>query len=252
MLSDVAWFGIDFSFTLMNPLTMHHSQVIPAMYRELGRAEEGSERLARWHRLRDSMGSPSDPPHQKVRLMKEYNRDRLHAEVFDNDPQVIALYAAKEAKERRPPEGVKEALQALRDRGKILVVVSEVSSVQGTQTIADFLRAHELAELFDEIITPAGSFTPQGKLLDGVTFKGANKKEGTLYARLATYLDTKGIGARRRAMMGDDPKQDIEAARKQGFVTIQYKGIVDRGPPEHVDLVVSHWKELAEALRHRA
>ncbi len=248
MLSDVSWFGIDFAFTMMNPLTMHHSVVIPEMYRLLGRPEEGAARFEKWTKLRDSMGSPSDPPHQKVRLLKEYNRERFHAEVFDNDPRAIRMYAEMEAKARMSSPGLADALKVLNRRKKHLSVVSEVASVDGTLAITAFMQVNGILGLFDEMITPAGRFAPQGKLLDEAPFKGATKKEGTIYIRLANYLDSKGIRASERAMIGDDPKLDIDLAKQQGFVTVQYRGIVDRGRAEHADLVISKWQELLDAM----
>ncbi len=248
VFSDVSWFGIDFAFTMMDPLTMHHSVVIPEMYKLLGRPDEGAARFEKWTKLRDSMGSPSDPPHQKVRLLKEYNRERLHAEVFDDDPLAIRMYAEMEAKARKSSPGLADALKVLNRRRKHLSVVSEVASIDGTLAITAFLEVNGITGLFDEMITPAGRFSPQGKLLEEAPFKGATKKEGTIYIRLASYLDSKGIRATERAMIGDDPKLDIDLAKQQGFVTVQYRGIVDRGRTEHADLVISNWQELLDAI----
>ncbi len=244
MLADVSWIGIDFAFTMMNPLTMHHSRVIPEMYKVLGRPEEGQTRLQRWYRLRDSLGGPNDAPHQRVRLLKEYNRERMNAEVFDNDPRALELYGEMEARERKPSAGLDGALKFLKGRGRRLSIVSEVTSIEGALSIAAFIRVNGFAGLFDEMITPAGRFTPAGKLLDEVTFRGATKKDGVMYARLSEYLDSKRIGAQHRAMIGDDPKLDIDLAKKYGFVTIQYRGIVDRGKAEQADYVIADWKEL--------
>ncbi len=247
-LSGIKWFGIDFGFTIMNPLTMHHSVVIPEMYKRLGRESVGDERLVRWYRLRDSMGSPSDPPHQKVRLLKEYNRDKLYVEVFDNDPVVIEMYAEMEARERKPSEDFRATLEYMKAKKKSLAVVSEVMGTQGTLTISASLRAHGLLGFFDEIITPGGRFTPEGTLLDETTFAGTTKKDGSIYERLASYLKSHQIHGGQRAMVGDDPKQDIEQAKKYGFVTIQYCGIIDRGKAEQADLMVKRWSDLKELL----
>ena len=248
MLSDVKWFGIDFAFTIMNPLTLHHSVVIPEMYRRLGRPTEGPRRLEMWYKLRDSMGSPSDLPHQKVRLLKEYNRDRFLAEVFDNDPDAIDLYAEMEAIERKPPEDLKGALEYLKRKGKSLSVVSEVFGVKGTLTVSASVRAHRIIGLLDEIITPAGRFTPDGKLLDETAFTGTSKKDGTIYERIGVYLDSKGIRAGQRAMVGDDPKLDVEFAKKWGFVTIQYTGVIDRGGSDKADYSLARWSDLPKLL----
>ncbi len=248
VLNDVDWIGIDFAFTMMNPLAMHHSKVIPELYRNLGRESEGPERLARWYRLRDSFGAPTDPLHQKVRLMKEYNRDRLHAEVFENDPAVIRMYAEMEARERKPPEHLRAALGYIRSKGKELAVVSEVSGVEGTMTISASLKANDLAEFFSDLISPAGRFAPDGRLIDQSPFQGSFKKDGSLYERLASYLDSRGIHAGKRAMVGDDPKMDIGFAKNNGFVTVQYTGLIDRGRSPEADFYLARWSDLPDLL----
>jgi len=247
-LPDVSWIGIDYAFTLMNPLTMHHSKVIPEMYKTIGRESEGPKRLELWYKLRDSMGNPTDAPHQKVRLLKEYNRDRMNAEVFGGDPRVIELYEEMEARERRPSADLRGALTALNGKGKRLTVVSEVTSSSGAKSIVDFLRAHELAPFFEEIVTPVGRLSNDGTLLAEEPFKGTTKKDGMLYERLRTYLNSKAVPQNATAMVGDDPKLDVEQSKKQGFVAIQYTGIIDRGSSTQADLVAKTWTDLANSL----
>jgi phosphoglycolate phosphatase-like HAD superfamily hydrolase len=248
LLSGVEWFGIDYAFTIMNPLTLHHSKVIPEMYRRMGRTEEGRERLARWYRLRDSMGNPTDPPHQKVRLMKEYHRDEMLAKVFDDDPRAKALYAEMEARERRPPDDLKVGLECLMSHGKTMSVVSEVIGAQGAMTVGSTLRAHGLTGYFEEVVTPSGRFSPTGEFLGEGGFVGSTKKEGTLYDRLAAYLDSRGIGPGKRAMVGDDTKLDVEFSKKRGFVSVQYTGIIDRGRSVHADYTLASWSEICKLL----
>jgi len=248
LLSEVEWFGIDYAFTIMNPLTLHHSKVIPAMYRRMGRPQEGQERLARWYRLRDTMGNPTDPPHQKVRIMKEYHRDEMLAKVFDDDPEAKALYAEMEAQERRPPDDLKFGLECLMSQGKTMSLVSEVIGRQGAMTVSSSLRVHGLTRYFEEVITPSGRFSPRGELLGEGDFAGSTKKEGSLYDRLAAYLDSRGIGQGKRAMVGDDPKLDVEFSKGRGFVSIQYCGIIDRGSTPHADYTIRSWSELCKLL----
>ena len=246
MLSDVRWIGVDFAFTIMNPLTLHHSKVIPEMYKRLGREGEGHERLTQWYKLRDTMGSPTDAPHQKVRLMKEYHRDEMLAKVFDDDPEAKAMYAEMEALERRPPEDAKVGLGCLKSNGKSMSVVSEVVGAQGAMTVSASLRAHGLRGYFDEIITPSGRFEANGRLIDEGRFVGATKKDGTMYDRLAEHLDSIGIGAGKRAMVGDDPKLDVEFSKKRGFVTVQYCGIIDRGRTNFADYILARWSDICK------
>jgi FMN phosphatase YigB (HAD superfamily) len=249
VLSDVQWVGVDFAFTLMDPLTMHHSLVIPEMYRRLGREGEGKERLARWYKLRDSMGAPTDPPHQKVRLMKEYHRDEMLAKVFDDDPGAKALYSEMEAKERRPPADAKVGLRCLKSHVKAMAVVSEVIGAQGAATVSSSLVAHGLDRYFEEIITPSGRFDLRGRLVSEGGFAGATKREGTIYDKLAAYLGTRGIVVERGAMVGDDPRLDVELAKRRGFVTIHYRGIIDRGKTDQADYTIGSWSEVCGLLQ---
>lgn len=247
-LSEVRWFGIDFGYTMMNPLAMHHSVSIPAMYSSLGREGEGKDALLRWYKLRDSLGSPNDLPHQKVRLLKEYNRDRLYAEVFRGDQEAIRLYGEVEARERKPPSDLKESLEYMKSKGRSLTVVSEVMGGQGTMTISESLRLNGTLPLFDEVITPSGRFTLRGKLIDESGFVGTTKKDGSIYASLARYLDGGSFPKGTRAIIGDDPKQDIEQAKRHGFVAIQYSGIVDRGNTGGADFLISRWADIKALL----
>jgi len=181
-------------------------------------------------------------------LLKEYNSDRLYAEVFDNDPRVIEMYTEMEARERRPSSDFRETLAFMKAKRKSLAVVSEVMGIQGTLTVSASLRAHDLITFFDEIITPGGRFTPEGRLLDEHTFAGTTKKDGTIYDRVAKYLESQGILEGQKAMVGDDPKQDIEFAKKHGFVTVQYNGIIDRGKTAQADFIISRWSDLKGLL----
>jgi|FaiFalDrversion3_1042247.scaffolds.fasta_scaffold00267_1 FMN phosphatase YigB (HAD superfamily) len=245
---EIDWAGIDYSYTIMNPLTLHHSIVIPEIYRRLGREHEASMRLQRWYKLRDSVGSPTDAPHQKARLVKEYYLEKLEREVFDNDRDAIELYYELEAKAKEPPTDLKEGLNHLRERGIECVVVSEVSSVQGVLNLIKFLRHHDLKDYFSEIITPAGRFTTFGELLDEHGFKGANKKSGEIYDRLLKYLWERRIPVTRAVIIGDDPEQDIKQAKIRGFKTIQYTGLIDRGRSGFEDYVINSWKKIKEIL----
>ncbi len=245
---NIDWAGIDYSYTIMNPLTLHHSVVIPEVYRSLGREHEAPMRLRRWYKLRDSVGSPDDPPHQKARLVKEYYLERLEVEVFDNEREAIELYYELEAKAKESPNDLKIGLAHLKSRDIECAVISEVSSKTGTLNLIRFLRYHGLAEYFAEIITPAGRFSPSGDLLDEHHFWGANKKTGEIYDRLLTYLRGKGLIISRCAIIGDDPEQDIRQAKLRGFKTIQYCGIVNRGRTELADYVIDSWSQIKEII----
>ena len=247
-IRNIDWAGIDYSYTIMNPLTLHHSSVIPQVYQVLGREHEAPMRLQRWYRLRDSVGSPTDPPHQKARLVKEYYIERLEGEVFDNEREAIELYYELEAKAKEMPDDLKIGLEHLNSRGIECAVISEVSSIKGTLNLIRFLKYKGIAEYFAEVITPAGRFSTSGDLLDEHPFKGSNKKTGEIYDRLVSYLKGKALIPSRCAVIGDDPEQDIRQAKLRGFKTIQYCGIVDRGRSESADYVIYSWSQLKEVI----
>ncbi|MBI4265678.1 MAG: hypothetical protein HY657_14990 [Acidobacteria bacterium] len=241
------WCGIDYGETIMNPLTLHQSAVIPEVYRELGRPEEAEERVRRWYRVRSTMGPPSTAPHLLVRDLKQYARGRINAEVFDDEPEAIERFEAKEVMGFAIPDGVGAALALLQRKSVTAAIVSESASVTGVQVIARFLRLRGLRQYFQEIITPAGRFDVEGRLLDS-TFEGATKKAGTIYGKIREYLASHQIAASAAAIIGDDPVLDVARARAHGFVTVQYVGVIDRGGSEKADYTMREWAELARIL----
>lgn len=231
----------------MNPFTLHQSEVIREIYRELGREEESEERVRRWYELRDTFGSPEDPHHQRVRLVKQYARSRIYEAVFDSDPEATRLFGEKEVKGLLPAVGLETALERLKQRGTQVAVVSEVTELQAVLVITSYLAVHGLKRYFNALITPAGLFTPDGELVDEA-FVGATKKAGTIYEKLKGYLSNRGISSSDAVMVGDDPLLDVEHAKLHGFVTVQYVGIVDRGRTPKADYVIDDWSRLPTTL----
>ena len=231
----------------MNPLTLHQSAVIREIYSELGRAEEADERIQRYYRLRDAWGPPSTPTHLLVRDLKQYARDSIYTEVFDGDANAIERYKAKEVEGFGIPEGVGDALALLRDKGIPAAVVSESGSETAIQAIVRYLKIRSFGEYFQEIIAPAGRFSVDGDLLDA-SFAGATKKAGTIYEKLRDYLGAKGIPTASAAIIGDDPHLDVEQARRCGFVTIQYVGVIDRGGSEKADYAMTNWRDFRNRI----
>lgn len=247
MTSPIQWCGIDFSFTIVNPLAIHNSVIITETYQQLGREHEAQERVQRWYKLRDGIGSLNDAAHQRVRLLKEYSRDRIYKEVFDGDEEVVRLYEAKEKRAILLADGFDSALNYLRRKSTPMAIVSEASSISGVFTVIRVLKNHSLEHYFEEVITPAGRFGLDEKILDR-SFEGANKKTGSIYQKLSYYLGTKGIMTENAAIIGDDPVFDINHAKEKGFKTIQYCGIIDRGRTNRADHVLNHWSEISHIL----
>jgi len=238
------WYGSDFGETIMNPYTLHQSELIKRIYSELGRAGEADDRVRRWRSLRDSVGQRTDTAELRVRFLKQYARDRIYREVLDGDSVAIRLYEEGEAGGFTSAKGVWEAFRKLKMRGTAVAVVSETSQPAAALAIVRFLRGHSLRDFVEEIITPAGRFTPEGNLA-GPEFAGKTKKDGTIYDELRSYLARRGFGAGESAIIGDDPVLDIANAKARGLVTVQYRGIVDRGVSD-ADYVIDDWSELPE------
>lgn len=246
--SPLRWCGIDYGETIMNPLTLHQSAVIREIYRELGKPEEAEERVRRWYRLRNSMGPESAATHLLVRDLKQYARDRIYEEVFDDDRKADELFDAKEVRGLGVPEGVEDALRLLQSKKVAVAIVSESASVAAMQTISRFLRVRGLSPYVEDIITPVGRFDVDGELLDS-SFVGATKKSGTIYEKIRQSLQTRHIPASSAAIIGDDPLLDVEHARRCGFVTVQYVGVLDRGGSEHADYALTDWKGIENIIR---
>jgi len=237
------WFGLDFGETIMNPFTLHQSAVIRQIYRELGREEEAERRVQKWYELRDSFGSPDDPSHIRVRHVKQYERGRIYSEVLDGDTEAIRLFEREESLGFTLAKGVESALRRLKSSGTVPAIVSESAERQAVLAIIRFLNVHDLGSLVSEIITPAGRFGLKGELA-GSEFVGKTKREGTIYDELRRYLERRGTKSEEAAIVGDDPVMDIENAKLRGFVTVQYTGIINRGPSPMADYVIDDWSKL--------
>ena len=243
----ILWCGIDYGETVMNPFTLHQSAVIREIYRELGRPVEAEDRVQRWYRARATMGPPGTEPHLLVRDLKQYARERIYKDVFDDDRKAVSMYEAKEVAGFGKGEDVEAALALMRSRHIGVAIVSESGSVVAAQTVSRYLKAHSLDQYFEEIITPAGRFSVEGELVDP-SFIGATKKAGTIYAKIREYLKTKDIASSSAAIIGDDPRLDVEHAKPHGFFTIQYIGILDRGGSEKADFAMTHWNDVRKVL----
>ncbi len=241
----VKWCGIDYGQTLMDHNTLHQSQVIPEVYRELDRSGEGELRLRRYYDLRDRVGGTDVPLPQRVRILKESHRPELYREVFDDDSRVIALYQQKEAEALTPPKGLGEALSYLKGKNIRLAVVSEALSPDTVGSIKRFLSVHRLDGLFEVLITPAGAYGRDGTV--DRSFIGLTKKNGKIYDRLVEVLGERGIKPDEALMVGDDPQMDIAPAKARGMHAIQYTGVIDRGT-SNADELIRTWEDVPKIL----
>lgn len=243
----VRWWGFDFGETIMNPFTLHQSALIRQIYSDLGRANEAEEHVRKWYKLRDSFGSAGDAPNLRVRDVKQSARSRIYSEVLDNNVEAVRLFEKGEVRGFTPAKGIKPVLDWLKKNGTSPTIVSESSENAATVAITRFLDVHGLSDFIGEIITPAGRFRFNGELV-GSEFVGKTKKAGTIYDELKAYLRKLGTSSEEAAIVGDDPLLDIANAKLRGFVTIQYTGIINRGPTAMADYVIDDWSRLPATM----
>lgn len=243
----IRWYGLDYGETVMNPFTLHQSALIRAVYTRLGKPEEVEEHVRRWYTLRDEVGSKYDKLDLRVREVKQYSRERIYSEVLDGDSRAARLFEEGEAEGFTPAPGVKDALTTMAKNGVPLAIVSESSSRPSVDAMERFLRVHGLRDIFRDVITPAGHFDRDGKLIS-TRFLGKTKRGGSIYEELALYLRERGIRPSEAAVVGDDPVLDVENAKSSGFIGVQYIGIVDRGASKSADYVMRDWSEIPKDL----
>jgi len=242
------WIGIDYGMTLMDPRNFHHSEIISRIYKILNCPEVIEEKIRKWKELRESVAnSPSLSLQEKVRLLKEYHRDKIYSEIFDNNMEAIRLYEKFEVEELRLSPGVKDFLKKVSSKVSEIAIVSEATNKHAALQICRFVKYHGLESFINAVITPAGLYNTKGLLVDD-RFIGATKVSGELYDKLKERLREMGIKTSEAIIIGDDPIRDIRNARERGFFTILYIGVVNRGNNEEADMIIEDWDSVSHLL----
>jgi flavodoxin len=64
----------------------------------------------------------------------------------------------------------------------------------------------------------------------------------TLMAAVTSWIQK--IARMIRKRIGDDPVLDVGNAKSSGLTSVQYTGVVDRGPSPLADYVIDDWAKL--------
>jgi len=239
---EVKWCGFDFGQCLMEPTSLRNPLLFGDIFKELGQPEKINEAIRKYRILKEKYGDYS--------AIKEGHRDEILTYVLDGDQSAMDLFSQKEKEMLKPGEGLREALEYLRDQKIEINVVSELKKTLGPMNmniISRFLERNNLTSYFNELITPQGKIRMADGTVDD-SYKGLTKQEGTIYDRLKEDLATKGIEASEAVIIGDKPATDIIPAMKRGFITIQYTGYIDFGDVG-ANYKISNFYELTKLIK---
>ena len=238
----VKWCGIDFGQCLMDPGALRNPLVIGDIYKELGKPELISEKIEKYHNMKEKYGTYS--------IIKEAHRDEIFSYVFDNDQEAMDLFGKKEQEHLKPAKGVEEALEYLKKEGITLCIVAEMKKTLGpigTDTVTRFLKGKNLIHYFSKLITPQGSVDLRDASVD-TRYKGRTKESGALYDLLIEDLRSQGVEPSEAVIVGDKIITDIEPPRQRGFKTIQFTGYFNWGPSA-ADYVISDFHQLMDIVK---
>ncbi len=235
----IRWCGFDYGETLMDPSGLRNPLLWGDVCKALGRPELVADRVHAYRVLRDTYG--------EYYTVKEGHRHEVLSFVMDGDEQAQQAFMEAEPRLLGHGDHVHEALQALRDAGLVLDVVSELIRTVGPidqNVILRFLTAHELRRFFRYLITPLGKIDMATGIVVDERYRGHTKGDGTIYDVLVDDLAEQGISPMQGVMVGDRPSTDIEPAHARGLRTIQYSGYSHWPPSPAADSVIDDFHEL--------
>ncbi len=236
------WVGIDFGQTLMDSSPERTYWMIGDTSKELGEPELVDIRCQRWRLMKERYGSYS--------VIKEKHRPEIATYVFDDRPDAAQVFSAIEQKYLKVANGAVDAVRYLRDQGIEVSIVAELKRTLGpigTDMVSSFLKAQNIIEYFDELISPQGKIDLRTGEVD-LSYKGTSKEEGDLYDVLAEDLRKRGIEPSAAVMIGDKEWSDITPAQKRGFKAIQYVGFIFHAP-SNAEFTIRHFSEISEIVR---
>jgi FMN phosphatase YigB (HAD superfamily) len=242
MVLEAKWVGIDFGQTLCDSSPERTYWMIGDTSKELGEPELVGIRCQRWRVMKEKYGLWS--------IIKEKHRDEIASYVFDGRPRAAEIFADMEQKYTKVADGALDAIRYLRNEGIEVSVVAELRRTFGpigTDQVSRFLKAQNVIDYFDELISPQGKVNLQDNTLDP-RYKGFSKEEGTLYDVLTEDLASRGIKTSEAVMVGDKEWSDLTPAQKRGFKAIHYIGFIYHGP-SNADFTIRHFSELKSLIK---
>jgi FMN phosphatase YigB (HAD superfamily) len=242
MALEAKWVGIDFGQTLCDSSPERTYWMIGDTSKELGEPELVDVRCQRWRMMKEKYGLWS--------YIKEKHRDEIASYVFDGRPGAAEIFAGMEQKYTKVADGALDAISYLRDQGIEVSVVAELRRTFGpigTDQVSRFLKAQNVIDYFDELISPQGKVNLRDNSLDP-RYKGFSKEEGTLYDVLKDDLASRGIKTSEAVMVGDKEWSDLTPAQKRGFKAIHYIGFIYHSP-SNAEYTIRHFSELKSLIK---
>lgn len=239
---EARWVGIDFGQTLCDTSPERTYWLIGDTSRELGEPELVDARCYRWRTMKEKYGSWS--------AIKEGHRDEIASYVFDGRPGAAEIFACKEQRFTKLADGCLEAIAYLRDQGIAVSVVAELKRTFGpigTDQVSRFLRAQNVIDYFDELISPLGKVDLRDNSVDE-RYRGLSKEVGDIYDLLAEDLAKRGIRTSEAVMVGDKEWSDLTPAQRRGFKAVHYMGFTNQGP-SNADATIRHFSELKTVVK---
>lgn len=239
---EAKWVGIDFGQTLCDTGPERTYWMIGDTSKELGEPELVDVRCQRWRTMKEKYGLWS--------YIKEKHRDEIATYVFDGRPGAAEIFAKMEEKYTRVADGALDAIKYMKDQGIEVSVVAELRRTFGpigTDQVSRFLKAQNVMDYFEELISPQGRVNLRDNTVD-TRYKGTSKEVGNLYDVLAEDLARRGIKTSEAVMVGDKEWSDITPAQKRGFKAVHFIGIIYHGP-SNAEHVIRHFSELKSIIR---
>ncbi len=168
-------------------------------------------------------------------------RKEIEERILESNPCLMRRYYRTEIILLKPADGVEEILKYLISKRYSLNVVSDMSAID---VIVNFLNTYNLRHYFRCIYSPGGVIRETGEI--DRSFSGVSKEDGSIYEKLRSELEKKGIDVGEAVMIGDNPVKDIEMAKKYGFTTVHYSP--GKEPSPEADYAIRHFSELREVL----
>jgi FMN phosphatase YigB (HAD superfamily) len=242
MILEAKWVGIDFGQTLCDSSPERTYWMIGDTSKELGEPELVDVRCHRWRTMREK--------YELWSYVKEKHRDEITSYVFDGRPEAAEIFSRMEQKYTKVAAGALDAIQYLRNQGIEVSVVAELRRTFGpigTDQVSRFLKAQDVIDYFDELISPQGKVNLRDNSVDE-RYKGLSKEEGNIYDLLAEDLAKRGIKTSEAVMVGDKEWSDLTPAQKRGFKAIHYIGFIYHAP-SNADLTIRHFSELKSLIK---
>ncbi len=260
----IRWCGFDWGETVMDPRSMPRvmRKLLREVFTELKRPEVIDEKITLAFELAKNCGEVGEVSDFGIgwyvegakgrerkfwetiyhfKQLTHRGMEEFHRIVLDSDPNAIELFCNKETRMARVAKNLRQCLKHLAKNGISINIVSDSPNETAARLIFNWLDFWGLKRFFSDVITTAGRFQRDGSV--DLSYKGLEKLEGGLYKRMVEDLLHAGISTSEAMIVGDRPIDDIKRAKEKGLRTVQFTGVIDRGPSE-ADYVISDLAQL--------